>query len=188
MNKGILLVISGPSGCGKGTVIKEVMKEGNFFYSVSATTRAPREGEIHGKHYFFVSRERFDEMVCNNEFLEYTETYGNCYGTPTAPVMAELEKGKDIILELDVVGAVNVKRNYPDALLVFLLPPSREELISRLVGRHTENEEQLKKRIAYFDKEMELSDEYDFKVLNDVPQRAAAEIIEILAARKQNTK
>ncbi len=188
MNKGILMVISGPSGCGKGTVIKELMKEGNFFYSVSATTRAPRAGEVHGKHYFFVSDAEFEKMVENGEFLEYTNTYGNSYGTPTAPVMSELEKGKDIILELDVMGAVNVKRNYPEALLVFLLPPSREELISRLVGRHTENAEQLEKRIAYFDKEMELSDEYDFKVLNDVPQRAAKEVMDILSAHKLKIK
>ncbi|MBQ7083459.1 MAG: guanylate kinase, partial [Oscillospiraceae bacterium] len=140
-NKGLLIVFSGPSGVGKGTVLKEYLKKyPDTAFSVSATTRSPREGEVDGQHYYFMSRSDFDRLVENDGFLEHAEFAGNCYGTPRGPVEENLQKGIDVVLEIEVQGALQVKEKCPDALLIFVMPPSFEELRRRLFGRGTEDE------------------------------------------------
>ena len=148
MNKGILLVVSGPAGSGKSTIDSMLVSTGNFVYSVSATTRAPRPGEVDGINYHFLTREAFDEKLANEEFLEHTEYCGNCYGTLKKEAIAVLESGKNLILEIEVEGAKNVKRIYPDAVLVMLLPPSFEIQEERLRGRATEQENKIVERLA----------------------------------------
>ena len=181
--RGKLLVLSGPSGCGKGTVLRELMRgREDMAFSVSATTRAPRPGEVDGREYYFVSRERFDEMVAEGELLEHAEFVGNCYGTPKAPVLQQLENGKHVLLDIEVQGAAQVKKAMPEAVLVFLAPPSLEELERRLRGRGTETEEKIQQRLKTAGYEMTLAGEYDYTVVNDEVARAAAELAEILKA------
>lgn len=184
MNKrGKLLVLSGPSGCGKGTVLRSLMAgREDMAFSVSATTRAPRPGEVDGREYYFVSRERFEEMVEQGELLEHAEFVGNCYGTPKAPVLQQLEAGRHVLLDIEVQGAAQVKRAMPEAVLVFLIPPSLEELERRLRGRGTETEEKIQQRLKTAEYEMTLAGEYDYTVVNDEVARAAAELAEILKA------
>ena len=179
--RGRLLVISGPSGTGKSTVIGVLMarKEGLEF-SVSATTRAPRPGERDGVDYYFVSRERFDEMVRNNELLEHADFVGNSYGTPRSQVEARLEKGITVILDIEVQGAAQVKAAMPEAVTVFLAPPSLEELERRLRGRGTDSDETIRKRLETARKELLLAPEYDYMVINNEPEQAAEEIRTIL--------
>ena len=182
MNKrGKLLVLSGPSGCGKGTVLRALMAgHEDMAFSVSATTRAPRPGEVNGREYYFVSRERFMEMVEQGELLEHAEFVGNCYGTPKAPVLQQLEAGRHVLLDIEVQGAAQVKKAMPEAILVFLIPPSLEELERRLRGRGTETEEKIRQRLKTAEYEMTLAGEYDYTVVNDEVARAAAELAEIL--------
>lgn len=183
--RGKLLILSGPSGAGKSTVIAELMKllgGDKLCFSVSATTRAPRPGEIEGKDYFFVSREAFDDMAAKDELLEHAEFVGNCYGTPKAPVVEQMERGNTVVLDIEVQGAAQVKKLMPEAVSVFLMPPSLEELEARLRGRGTESEEKILSRLAQARRDMPLADTYDFKVINDVPQRAAEELRGILDA------
>jgi len=182
MNKrGKLLVLSGPSGCGKGTVLRALMAgREDMAFSVSATTRAPRPGEVDGREYYFVSRERFMEMVEQGELLEHAEFVGNCYGTPKAPVLQQLEAGQHVLLDIEVQGAAQVKKAMPEAVLVFLAPPSLEELERRLRGRGTETEEKIRQRLKTAEYEMTLAGEYDYTVVNDEVARAAAEVAEIL--------
>jgi len=179
--RGKLLVLSGPSGCGKGTVLRALMEgRSDMVFSVSATTRAPRPGEVDGREYYFVSRERFMEMVERGELLEHAEFVGNCYGTPKAPVLTQLEAGRHVLLDIEVQGAAQVKKAMPEAVLVFLAPPSLEELERRLRGRGTETEEKIQGRLKTAEYEMTLAGEYDYTVVNDEVARAAAEVAEIL--------
>ena len=177
---GKLFVISGSSGVGKGTVINEFLrKHPNFKLSISCTTRGKREGEEHGVNYFFLSKEEFKKCVDNNEFLEWAEFSGNCYGTKKEFVEKCLAKGENLILEIDTKGALNVKRIMPEANLIFIAPPSLEELEARLRGRHTETEEAIQKRLASIKSEIENSKHYDYVVINDTVENAVKRIEEI---------
>ena len=179
MNK--LFVISGSSGVGKGTVIKEFLKRNpEYKLSVSCTTRKPREGEVHGKNYFFLTREEFESCIERNEFLEWAEFSGNMYGTQRPYIEEKLAQGKKLILEIDTQGALNVKKIMPDAVLIFILPPSFEELEARLRGRHTETEEAIQKRLASTKLELENSKYFDYEVINDSIENAVLKLEEIM--------
>ena len=181
MDKGILVIVSAPSGCGKSTVLARLMEtRENLRFSVSATTRAPRTGETDGVHYYFVSREQFRQMAEEGAFLEYAEYVGNCYGTPRAAVDALLAQGFDVYLDIDVQGAMQVKRNRPDTLLIFLMPPSMEELERRLTSRGTDSPEVVKDRLTAAQRECAMRDKYDHVVINDDVARAAAEISDLI--------
>ena len=167
-NRGILLVVSGFAGSGKGTLMTELTKRyDNYALSVSATTRAPRPGEIDGKHYFFVTKEKFEEMVDKGELLEHACYVGNYYGTPKAFVEKQLSEGKDVILEIDIQGGLQIKKLMPDALLLFVMPPNVQEIYNRLKKRGTEDEPTIQKRMARGREEAELLKQYDFLVVND---------------------
>ena len=175
-----LMVVSGPSGVGKGTIVKTLIKRReDVVESVSCTTRAPREGETHGKEYFFLSKEDFLQRLEKQDFLEYDEHFGNYYGTPKSFVEETL-KTKSVILEIDVVGGINVKKRFPDAALVMIVPPSVEELKRRLEGRDTETAEQIENRLSRLDYELSQKDKYDFVVVNDDLERAICEVEAIL--------
>lgn len=167
-DKGILLVVSGFAGSGKGTIMKELVdKYDNYALSVSATTRAPRAGEVDGVHYFFKTNEEFEQMIENGELLEHARYVGNYYGTPKSYVEEQLLKGKDVILEIDVQGGLNVRRIYPDAMLVFVLPPNVEEIRNRLKKRGTENDEVIRKRMERGAEEARIINQYDYLMVND---------------------
>lgn len=176
MRKGLLTVISGPSGAGKGTVVGKLIESGNYALSVSATTRSPREGEKDGVNYYFKTREEFESMIDKGDFLEYAEFCGNYYGTPLPYVRQKMNEGKNIILEIEVKGAFQVKEKAPDAVLIFLAPPSMEELESRLRGRGTETEQVIRERLERAAEEMKLSDSYDYVVVNDTVEDAVEKI------------
>ncbi len=166
---GILIILSGFAGSGKGTIIKELLSRyDNYALSVSATTRAPREGEEEGVHYFFKTEEEFKEMIARGELLEYANYVGNYYGTPREYVKQQLLAGKDVILEIETEGALNIKREYPDAVLVFVMPPSVEEIHRRLLHRGTETEEIIEKRMKKAGFEITVVDRYDYLMVNDV--------------------
>ena len=185
MSKGKLLVLSGPSGVGKGTVLGELMKRrGDMCFSVSATTRAPREGEVDGVNYFFVSKERFEEMIQNNELLEYAQFVSNSYGTPRAYVEQQLEKGLNVILDIEVQGARNIVNMIPDAVSVYMIPPSYEELEKRLRGRGTETEEQIQGRLQTAIEEAKAADFYRYIIVNDNLEAAVNELDAIITAEK----
>ncbi len=176
-----LYVISGSSGVGKGTVIKMFLeKHPEYKLSVSCTTRSPREGEVHGKNYFFLSKDEFKACIERNEFLEWAEFSGNMYGTQKAYVEKKLAQGKNLILEIDTKGALNVKQIMPEATLIFILPPSFEELESRLRGRHTETEESIQKRLESTKLEMKNSKYFDYQVVNDNIENAVSRLEEIM--------
>ena len=178
---GNLFVISGSSGVGKGTVIKEFLrKHPDFKLSVSCTTRNPRAGEVHGENYFFITKEKFKSLIENGEFLEWAEFSGNMYGTQKAYVEEKLSVGKNLILEIDTIGALNVKKIMPEAKLIFILPPSFEELESRLRGRHTETEEAIQKRLESTKLELENSKLFDYEVINDSITNAVAQLEKIM--------
>lgn len=180
--KGILFVITGPSGVGKGTVLAEVRKQKNVYFSISATTRQPREGEQDGVHYFFLTREQFEQKIGENGFLEHAEFSGNCYGTPAAPVDAHLEQGKDVILEIEVQGAMQVHEIRPDAVRIFLAPPSYAELENRLTGRGTETEEAVRMRLETAKHELTLALQFDYVVVNHTVEQAVADVLAIMQA------
>lgn len=183
MRKGTFFVLSGPSGSGKGTVLKKVLaKDENLAYSVSATTRAPREGEIEGKNYFFKSRAEFERLIKEGAFIEYNEMFGNYYGTLAAQVEEAVEKGFNIILEIDPVGARNVRFSYPDAVLMFLVAPSFEHLKQRLTGRGTEEGNALRVRLEAAVSEMENASLYDYMIVNEDIDSAACDILSIVRA------
>ncbi len=176
-----LFVISGSSGVGKGTVIKEFLKRNpEFKLSVSCTTRKPRAGEVHGENYFFLSREDFETCIEKNEFLEWAEFSGNLYGTQRPYIEEKLSQGKKLILEIDTQGALNVKKIIPESVLIFILPPSFEELEARLRGRHTETEEAIQKRLASTKLELENSKYFDYEVINDSIENAVQKLEEIM--------
>ncbi|MBQ8894213.1 MAG: guanylate kinase [Clostridia bacterium] len=180
-NKGRLIIVSGPSGAGKGTVLAEVFKMNpQLKYSVSATTRGPRPGETDGIQYFFISKEEFERKIARGEMLEYTTYCDNYYGTPADYVEDQRMKGHDIVLEIEPCGARQVKARCADALSIFILPPTIEELEKRLIGRGTEVSEVVAARIAQAKEELARADQYDFRVVNDDVVRAAKEIDEIL--------
>ncbi|BDR66850.1 guanylate kinase [Clostridium tetani] len=184
MEKGLLIVISGPSGTGKGTVCKELLKNNNFWFSVSSTTRDPREGEIQGKSYYFMSKEEFEDKIKENDFLEYAKVYGNYYGTPKSKVIEMLDKGKDVILEIDIQGALQVKENYKEGIFIFILPPSMEELKNRIIKRGTETEESLMTRFKSAYKEINYVSKYNYAVVNDKVHDAVEKIQSIISAEK----
>ena len=181
--KNKLLVISGPSGVGKGTLVKAIKaRRADVAESISCTTRAPREGETHGKEYFFLTKEEFLRRIAEDDFLEYDEHFGNYYGTPKSFVQ-EMLKTKSVILEIDVVGALNTKKAIPESVLIMIAPPSVEELKRRLVGRGTETEEEIKKRLSRLEYELSQQDKYDYVVVNDDLEKALQEIENILDAK-----
>jgi len=166
-NTGKLVVVSGPAGSGKGTVIKELFKLSDYKFSVSATTRNPRDGEIDGIDYYFISGEDFIRKISNGEMLEYVEYSGNYYGTLIEPVEKMLNEGYNVILDIEVEGALNVKTKYPEALLIFLITPTYSELEKRLRGRGTESEESINKRLDRGKKEIEYINRYDYLIINE---------------------
>lgn len=189
MKRGTFFVLSGPSGSGKGTVLQEVLRKSDrIVYSVSATSRSPRAGEVDGINYYFKSREEFETLIKADAFIEYTETYGNYYGTLKSEVEKAIENGKNIILEIDPVGARNVRAHYPDAVLMFLVAPDLEVLSRRLSGRGSESAETFKIRHDAALSEMENATLYDYVVVNDFVERAADDILAIIRAENLRTK
>jgi guanylate kinase len=193
MSKGLLIIISGPSGAGKGTVCKELMslQLPELEVSVSATTRKPRPGEIEGISYFFKEKEEFLQMINQNEFIEYAQVYDNFYGTPRSYVQNKLENGKDVILEIDIQGAMQVKKNNPEGVFVFIMPPSFEELKHRIISRGTESQNDILKRLHEAYREVCSSRNYDYIVTNDDVHLAAEKVRSIITAEKcklQRTK
>lgn len=182
--QGILLIISGPSGSGKGTIVEQLCQDEGFSLSISATTRQPREYEKNGVHYFFHSKEEFLAMRDNMELLEWAEFCGNYYGTPRKYVVEKLMEGRNVILEIEVQGALQVKKIYPDGVLVFLIPPNLEELGKRLTNRGTEGKEEINRRIHRALEELELVQEYDYVVINDTVEQAVADVQAIVHAER----
>ena len=184
-NKGLLLVISGFSGAGKGTVMKEIMKKyDDYALSISATTRLPREGEVDGREYFFKTVEQFKQMINENKLIEYANYVGNYYGTPKEYVENHLEAGKNVILEIEIQGALNIKKLYPDAVLMFILPPDAKELENRLRGRGTEDEKTVHARLMRAAEEAEGVEAYDYIVVNDDVTKCAERINDIVICEK----
>ena len=183
-DRGLLIVFSGPSGVGKGTVRQEIFStpDHKFEYSVSMTTRAQRPGEVDGKDYFFRSREEFEELIRNGQMLEYAEYVSNYYGTPLTYVNETLDKGIDVFLEIEVQGALQVKKKVPDAVFIFLTPPDLNELQERLVGRGTDSEEVIAKRIERAREEIALMSEYDYAIVNDEVPLAAERVKRVIEA------
>lgn len=185
MGKGLLIVLSGPSGTGKGTVCKALLKKRkDISLSVSCTTRKPRPGETDGVSYFFKSREEFESLIKQNEFLEYADVFSNYYGTPKSFVDAEIEQGKDVLLEIDVQGALKVKAAYPQGVYIFLVPPSMEELENRIRSRGTETAEQIEVRLGKASAEMKLMRKYDYRIVNENVDDVVCRIEAIMTAEK----
>ena len=183
--KGLLLVVSGPSGAGKGTICKALLnKNDQIKLSVSATTRKPRTGEVHGVNYFFLEKEEFTTMIENGEFLEYAQIYDNFYGTPKAAIIECLEKGQDVILEIEMQGAKQIKEVYPEGVFIFVLPPSLEELKSRIVGRGTETAEEIEKRFSCAFEEINQIVNYDYFIVNEDVDKSVNDIEAIICAEK----
>jgi guanylate kinase len=181
--RGILIVLSGPSGVGKGTVCKSLRQcAPELVYSVSATTRAPRQGEVDGVNYFFKTKEQFQKMIQENQMLEWAEYVGNYYGTPRKFVEETLNAGKDIILEIEVQGALKVKHTFPEGVFVFLLPPSMDELKSRIVGRGTDSQESIRNRMSVAVDEIRLMEQYEYAIVNDHVEHACSSIQSIIVA------
>ena len=181
MNKK-LFVISGCSGVGKGTVINEFMNRNSedFVLSVSCTTRKPRNGEVHGVNYFFLSRDEFEKNICEDKFLEYAQFAGNYYGTKKKYIKQKLDEGYNVLLEIDTQGALQVKEKMPEAVLIFIAPPNIDELEKRLRGRHTEDEETIQRRLSQVKTELERSLQYDYTVINDSIELTVREIENIV--------
>lgn len=182
--KGMLIVLSGFSGSGKGTVVNELTQDDNYRLSVSATTRKPRSGETHGKEYYFISTEEFEEMIRKNELLEHAQYVENYYGTPRNYVQAQLDEGYDVILEIEMIGALNVKTKFPEAVLLFVTPPNARLLRDRLTGRGTEDDATVAKRLARASEEVEFMDKYDYIVVNDDLKTCINEVKAIIVASR----
>lgn len=187
MNKGLLFVVSAPSGCGKGTVLAEVLRDEKFYYSISATTRKPREGEIDGVNYRFLSKEQFESLVNSDGMLEYAQYCDNYYGTPKDMVEKKRLEGKNVILEIEVQGAMQVRKNCPDAILIFILPPSVAELERRLRKRGTETDDVIAKRVAKAAEEIPYAEKYDYIVVNGALEKAVEDFLAIISAEEHKT-
>lgn len=181
-HSGKLFIISGPSGAGKGTICKRLIEDTRVQLSVSMTTRGPRPGEVDGVSYYFTTREAFQEEIEKGGFLEHAEVYGNYYGTPKARVIEKLEAGTDVVLEIDIQGALNVKSAYPDGIFIFILPPSMAELRKRITGRGSETEEAINLRLSQTLKEVSYIDKYDYCVVNGELEEAVARVKSIVMA------
>ena len=183
--KGLLIVVSGPSGAGKGTICKEVLeRRSDIFVSTSATTREPRNGELEGLNYFFITHEEFEKKIEEDEFIEYAEVYKNLYGTPKETVLDKLNQGENILLEIDIQGALQVKKRYPEGVFIFILPPSMAELKSRIIGRGSETPESLERRFSSAYEEIEFVNQYDYYIINDQVKRAADLMESIIDAER----
>lgn len=183
--KGVLLVVSGPSGAGKGTIcqlVRDSLPE--LGYSVSVTTRPQRTGEVEGKNYFFKSIPEVKQMIDNDELLEYAEVYGNYYGTPRKYVENLLNCGRDVLLEIDIQGALQIKKRFPEAVFVFIVPPSLDELSARIYKRGTDSEDVIKRRMASAAGELTYAAEYDYIIVNDIAQKAAQKVLTIMEAER----
>ena len=187
-DRGMLIVVSAPAGCGKGTILAEILKDDNFCYSVSATTRNPRPGEVDGVNYHFMTVDEFKNLADNDGMLEYAQFCDNYYGTPRKFVEEKLSEGKDVILEIEVQGAMIMKKNFPEALLVFILPPSIEELRRRLHKRGTETEEVIEKRVSKASVEIEMAENYDYTFINGELETAIDDLKAIIRAERCTLK
>lgn len=186
--KGILIVVSGFSGAGKGTIMKELLKQyDNYALSISATTRKPRPGEEEGREYFFKTVKEFEKMIAKDELIEYAKYVNNYYGTPKMYVQEQLQKGKDVILEIEIQGALKVKEKYPDTLLLFITPPSAQELKNRLIRRGTEEMDVIEKRMKTAAWEAQFMDQYDYIVINDELQTCVEELHAIIQSEHKKS-
>lgn len=189
MEKGIITILSGFSGAGKGTVVKSLLsRHNNYALSISATTRKPRIGEEDGREYFFKTTEEFEKMISNNQLIEYASYVGNYYGTPKEYVESQLTQGKDIILEIELQGAMKVKEQNPDVVLVFVTPPSAKELKNRLVGRGTEDMDTINARLRRAVDESEFMDKYDYLLINDDLDECVEKLHQIIQSEHNSTK
>ncbi|MCQ2498658.1 MAG: guanylate kinase [Lachnospiraceae bacterium] len=189
IQKGVLLVVSGFSGAGKGTVVKKIMSDyDNYSLSISMTTRSPREGEVDGREYFFVTKEKFEEAIDNDELLEHACYVSNYYGTPRKYVEQQLESGKDVILEIETNGALQIKKKFPEAILIFVTPPSAEVLHGRLAGRGTETAEVIAERMKKANEEALLMQKYDYILVNDELNKCVENLNTIISVAHQNPK
>ncbi len=188
MSKGMLFVVSGPSGCGKGTILAEILKNEKFFYSVSATTRNARPGEVDGVNYYFLTKEKFEDLIENGGMLEYASYCDNYYGTPKKPVEDMLNKGKHVILEIEVQGAMKIKEKCPDAKFIFILPPSLKELRRRLNKRGTESEDVIEKRLSEAAGEINQAYKYDYALVNGELSIAVDDLLAVIRAEELNVK
>lgn len=188
MNRGLLIVVSAPSGCGKGTLLAEILKDKDYYYSVSATTRSPREGEVDGVNYHFATREEFEDLIKSDGMLEYAQYCGNYYGTPKKEVEKKLSEGKNVILEIEVQGAMQVKEIAPEGVFVFILPPSVSELKKRLLKRGTEEISVIEKRVSEAVGEIKYAEKYDYVIVNDNLSKAVDDFKTVISAEKMRTK
>ena len=187
-NKGLLLVVSAPSGCGKGTILGEILKDDSFYYSISATTRAPREGEQDGVNYHFITKEEFEQRIAQGGMLEYAQYCGNYYGTPKKEVEQMRDAGRDVILEIEVEGAMKVRALCPDAVFLFIAPPSVEELRHRLNKRGTEAAEVIEERVSQASRELSYANRYDYIIVNGELEKAIQDFRTVVRAEKLRTK
>lgn len=182
MRKGLLFVVSGPSGAGKGTICKMLLERLDIDLSISMTTRAPRPGEVDGVNYYFTSKEHFEEDILNHSFLEYAQVYGNYYGTPKHTVCEKMEQGTDVVLEIDIQGALKIRETYPEGIFIFILPPSMAELRKRITGRGSETEDAINVRMRAALKEVSYIDKYDYCVVNGELEEAVSRVSAIVVA------
>lgn len=188
MDKGLLVVISGPSGAGKGTIYRNIIDGTDMMRSVSVTTRKPRPGEVEGVDYYFRTEEQYQQMIAEGEFLETAAVYNNLYGTPKAPVFENLEKGRDVLFEVDVHGAASIKKKYPEAVTIFIMTPDFETLENRLRSRGTETESSLRTRLSAAKHELSKYKLFDYIVFNDSVEEATKNVLDIIYAEKCKVK